>query len=112
MNWLKQNSYVKVLLGVAVAFIAYIYITDEKIEQYEQITIAHGETLWSLADEYRGKMSKQDWVAFVKKENHLFDGLLQAGQTITIPVAEDSVYIANLSDEEDGKSIKVASDQK
>lgn len=112
MNWVKQNSYVKVLLGVAVAFIAYIYITDEKIEQYEQITIAHGETLWSLADEYRGKMSTQDWVAFVQKENHLFDGLLQAGQTITIPVAKDSVYIANLSNGEDGKSIKVASDQK
>ncbi len=112
MNWVKQNSYVKVLLGVAVAFIAYIYMTDEKIEQYEQITIAHGETLWSLADEYRGKMSTQDWVAFVQKENHLFEGMLQAGQTITIPVAKDSVYIANLSNEEDGKSIKVASDQK
>ena len=96
MNWVKQNSYVKVLLGVAVAFIAYIYMTDEKIEQYEQITIAYGETLWSLADEYRGKMSTQDWVVFVQKENHLFEGMLQAGQTITIPVAKDSVYICLL----------------
>jgi LysM repeat protein len=112
MNWVKKNSYIKVLLGVLVAFIAYIYITDEKIEQYEQITIEHGDTLWSLADDYRGKMSTQDWVVFVQKENHLFDGLLQAGQTITIPVAKDSVYIANRTTEEDGKSIKVASDQK
>lgn len=112
MNWVKENSYVKVLLGVAVAFIAYIYITDEKIHQYEQITIEHGDTLWSLADEYRGKMSTQDWVVFVKKENQLFDGLLQTGQTITIPIAKDSVYIANRTMGEDGKSIKVASDQK
>ena len=112
MNWVKKNSYVKVLLGVAVAFIAYIYITDEKIEQYEHITIEHGDTLWSLADEYRGKMSTQDWVTFVQKENQLFKGALQAGQKIIVPVAKDSVYIVNLSEEEAGNSIKVASDQK
>lgn len=112
MNWVKKNSYIKVLLGVTFAFIAYIFLTDVKIEQYEQITIEHGDTLWSLAEDYRGKMSTQDWVAFVKKENHLFDGMVQAGQIITVPIAKDSVYIANLSTQGDNKSIKVASDQK
>lgn len=81
MNWVKENSYVKVLLGVAVAFIAYIYITDEKIHQYEQITIEHGDTLWSLADEYRGKMSTQDWSRFRKKRiNYLMDSYKQVKQ--------------------------------
>ena len=112
MNWVKQNSYVKVLLGVAVAFIVYIYITDEKIEQYEQITIEHGDTLWSLAEQYRGKMSTQDWIAFVKKENHLFNQVLITGETILIPIAKDSLYIANLSLEEDENSVKVASEQR
>ena len=112
MNWLKQNNYVALLFGVTVAFVAYLYITDEKIEQYEQITIEHGDTLWSLAEQYRGKMSTQDWVAFVQKENHLFDNRLTTGQTITIPVAKDSVYIANLSAEEDENSVEVASEQR
>ena len=112
MNWLKQNNYVALLFGVTVAFVAYLYITDEKIEQYEQITIEHGDTLWSLAEQYRGKMSTQDWVAFVQKENHLFDNRLTTGQTITIPVAKDSVYIANLSVEEDDNSVEVASEQR
>lgn len=112
MNWVKKNSYVKALLGVAVAFIVYIYMTDEKIEQYEHITIEYGDTLWSLADQYRGKMSTKDWVVSVQKENQLFEGVLQTGETILVPVAKDSVYVANRSDEEAGKSIKVASDQK
>lgn len=112
MNWLKQNNYVALLFGVTVAFVAYLYITDEKIEQYEQIKIVHGDTLWSLAEQYRGKMSTQDWVAFVQKENHLFDNPLTTGQTITIPVAKDSVYIANLSVEEDDNSVEVASEQR
>lgn len=112
MEWLKQNSYVALLLGVTIAFVAYLYITDEKIEQYEQITIEHGDTLWSLAEQYRGKMSTQDWIAFVKKENHLFNQVLVTGETILIPIAKDSVYIANLSLEEDENSIKVASEQR
>ncbi|WP_431029598.1 cell division suppressor protein YneA [Lysinibacillus sp. LZ02] len=112
MNWLKKNNYVTLLLGVTVAFVTYLYITDEKIEQYEQITVQHGDTLWSLADEYRGKMSTQDWVSFVQKENHLFNQLLTAGQTITIPVEKDSVYVVRLSTQEETNSIKVASEQR
>ncbi|MFF5993515.1 LysM peptidoglycan-binding domain-containing protein [Lysinibacillus sp. KU-BSD001] len=112
MNWLKKNNYVALLLGVTVAFVTYLYITDEKIEHYEQITVQHGDTLWSLADEYRGKMSTQDWVSFVQKENYLFNQLLTAGQTITIPVEKDSVYVVRLSTQEETDSIKVASEQR
>ena len=112
MEWLKQNNYVALLLAITVAFVTYLYITDEKIEQYEHITIEQGDTLWSLAEQYRGKMSTKDWVTFVKKENDLFNQVLNTGQTITIPVEKDSIYIANLSLEEDENSVKVASEQR
>ena len=112
MEWLKQNNCIAILLGITIAFIVYLYITDEKIEQYEHITIEQGDTLWSLAEQYRGKMSKKDWVAFVKKENDLFNQILIAGQTITIPIEKDSLYLANLSLEEDKNSVKVASEQR
>ena len=110
MEWLKRNNYVVLFLGIAAAFIGYLYITDEKIEQYEHITIEHGDTLWSLAEQYRGKMSTKDWVTFVKKENDLFNRVITTGQIIIIPVAKDSVYIANLSLKEDENSVKVASE--
>ena len=112
MEWLKQNNYVVLFLGITMAFIAYLYITDEKIEQYEHITIEHGDTLWSLAEQYRGKMTTKDWVTFVQKENYLFNDVLTTGQTIMIPVAKDSIYIANLSLEEDENPVKVASEQR
>ena len=112
MEWIKQNNYVVLLLAITVAFVGYLYITDEKIEQYEHITIEQGDTLWSLAEHYRGKMATKDWVTFVKKENDLFNHVLTTGQTIIIPVAKDSIYIANLSLEEDKNSIKVASEQR
>ena len=112
MEWLKKNSYVALLLGVTIAFVAYLYITDEKIEQYEHITIEQGDTLWSLAEQYRGKMSTKDWVTFVKKENDLFNQVITTGQTIIIPIEKDSMYIANLSLEEDKNTVKVASEQR
>ena len=112
MEWLKQNNYVALLLGITMIFVTYLYITDEKIEQYEHIIIEQGDTLWSLAEQYRGKMSTKDWVTFVKKENDLFNQVLNTGQTITIPVERDSIYIANLSLEKDENSVKVASEQR
>ena len=110
MEWLKQNNFVALLLAITVAFVTYLYITDEKIEKYEHITIEQGDTLWSLAERYRGKMATKDWVSFVKKENDLFNRVITTGQIIIIPVAKDSVYSANLSLKEDKNSVKVASE--
>lgn len=112
MEWLKQNNCIAILLGITIAFVVYLYITDEKIEQYEHITIEQGDTLWSLAEQYRGKMSTKDWVTFVQKENHLFNNVLATGQTIVIPIVKDSVYIANLPLDEDENAVKVASEQR
>ena len=112
MEWLKQNNCIAILLGITIAFVVYLYITDEKIEQYEHITIEQGDTLWSLAEQYRGKMSTKDWVTFVKKENDLFNQVITTGQTIIIPIEKDSMYIANLSLEEDKNTVKVASEQR
>ena len=109
MNWFKKNSYIAVFAGVISLFVLYLAITDEKIAQYEQITVSYGDTLWSLAEEYRGKMSTEDWVIAVKKGNDLFHRELQAGQTIHVPIEQDSIYIAKLSEQESNE-VKVASD--
>lgn len=107
MNWLKKNSYVAVFAGVMGIFVLYMAVTDEQIAKYEQIMVSYGDTLWSIADEYRGKMSTEDWIVFVKKENGLFHRDLQAGQTISVPIEQDSIYIAKLLEGE-GNEVKVA----
>lgn len=98
------------VLAFSIIMFTFFIVEDEKIEQYEQVTIAQGDTLWSLAETYRGKMAKNDWIHFVKKENGLQDEKVVYGQVLMVPVEQDSNYIANLNDEESSgdKTVKVA----
>lgn len=109
MNWFKENSYITVFFIFSLFVITVVAITDNKIEQYEQVVIEHGDTLWSLAEQYRGKMSVQDWIAFVKKENHLSNEIIISGQQLKVPVDKSSNYIAKITTE-DNYSVKVASE--
>lgn len=112
MEWIKENSFVSMIFTVAVIFIAILYVTDEKIEKYEQIQVVQGDNLWSLADHYRGKMSKEQWIASVKEENILYTDHLKTGQLITVPIEKNSVYIAQLNQHfDEAESVKVASEK-
>ncbi|MNH42849.1 Cell division suppressor protein YneA [compost metagenome] len=53
---------------------------------YKEIQVEHGDSLWSLAEQYRGKMSKEDWIKLVKTENELPDVQIIAGKSLVIPV--------------------------
>ncbi|WP_193768966.1 cell division suppressor protein YneA [Metasolibacillus meyeri] len=91
MNWLKKNSYIAVFVTFTVFVISVLVITDENIEQYEEIIITHGDTLWSLADQYRGKMSTEQWIGFVKTTNYLPNEKLVSGQQLLVPVEKRSI---------------------
>ncbi len=98
------------LLVFSILLLAVIVIKDDKIELYEHVTIEHGDTLWSLAEQYHGKMTKHDWVNIVKKENSLRDEKIVLGQIIVVPVEQDSHYIAKVNETSDVQLIKVASE--
>lgn len=98
------------LLVFSLLLLAVISIKDDKIELYEQVTIVHGDTLWSLAEQYHGKMAKHDWVNEVKKENSLRDEKIVLGQILVVPVEKDSQYIAKINESSDVQSIKLASE--
>ncbi|MBC1499953.1 cell division suppressor protein YneA [Listeria weihenstephanensis] len=71
--------------------IVLLMVTVNQAESdYNEVSVASGDSIWALADEYAGeyKMSKQEFVAWVEKENQLIDGKLTAGSTITIPVKQ------------------------
>ncbi|MEK4228877.1 cell division suppressor protein YneA [Solibacillus sp. FSL H8-0538] len=111
MKWLQENSVVSMFLAFSIVFITYILVTDEHIAQYEQIEIEHGDTLWSLADQYRGKMTKQDWISYVTKENHLTSEHIVIGQSLSVPVEKESQYIVQQSSPDEHHSVKVASEK-
>ncbi|MBC1473170.1 cell division suppressor protein YneA [Listeria grandensis] len=65
-----------------------IVTVNQAESDYNEVSVASGDSIWGLADEYAGKykMSKQEFVAWVEKENQIIDGKLTAGEMVTIPV--------------------------
>ncbi len=108
MNWLQKNSYIVVLFVAFFVMGAFLLITDNGETTYEQIEIQHGDTLWTLAEQYRGEMSIQEWIKAVKSENSLNEEHIVAGHALTVPINAKSIYVANLKSEEELHSVEVA----
>lgn len=108
MNWLQKNTYIVLLFAAFSAMGAFVAFTDQEEASYENIQVAEGDTLWTLAEQYRGTMTTQEWVDQVKRENGLAGETIVAGHAISVPIHENSVHIANLEDEEELHSVEVA----
>ena len=98
MKKMKFNSFTSMFLVFSILLLALIVVKDDKIELYEHVTIEQGDTLWSLAEQYRGKMAKHDWINAVKTENRLTDEKVVFGQVLVVPVEKESQYIATLNE--------------
>ena len=60
--------------------------TEVYYKYYKSIPVEHGDTLWKYAEEYRrADMSVRDYVREVEFINHIEDGKLVEGKTVTIP---------------------------
>lgn len=53
---------------------------------YESIRISSGDSLWSIAQEYRGIQNTSDFVEEIKTINNLSSDQIQSGSYILIPV--------------------------
>lgn len=106
MDWLQKYNYIKILCIVTLLIITYIYITDDEMA-YEQIIIQQGDTLWTLAERYKGNLTTEQWIHKVKKENDIQGEHIVAGGTLTIPIPQDAIYIA-INEENEIQSVKVA----
>lgn len=110
MKKIKLNSFTSMFLMFSILLLVLIFHKDNNIELYEQVSIEQGDTLWSLADHYRGKMATHDWINKVKKENGLRDGKVVSGQILVVPVEKEAQYIVQLNESSDVSTIKVARD--
>lgn len=108
MNWLQKNNYILVLFTAFVFVVAFLLFTDNGDTSYKHIDIQHGDSLWSLAEQYKGSMSTNEWIKAVKIENDLKDNEIVAGHKLSIPISEDEIYVAQNLEEEKNESVKVA----
>ncbi|WP_108308013.1 cell division suppressor protein YneA [Metalysinibacillus jejuensis] len=62
---------------------------------YEEIKIEQGDNLITLAEQYKGSLSTDYWVAIVKTENAIYDDIIMAGQTLRIPESKPKRQLAS-----------------
>lgn len=95
MNWMKKNVHISILLGACVLFAGYLLLTDPGDITYTEIQIQHGDSLWSLGEQHRGKMTIDEWIQIVKLRNELTDVKIVAGKSLVIPVVGDQAEPIN-----------------
>ena len=83
-----QRRIVTMLATICViAFCAVSY--QLKFKYYTQVTVAYGETLWDLSDDYIDYdeyKNKKEYIAEVQSINHLTEeDSIRAGQTLIVP---------------------------
>lgn len=86
MSWFKKNIHISILLGICILYVSYLLITDPGEISYTEIHIQYGDSLWSLGEQHRGKMSTDEWIQIVKHKNELIDEKIMAGKSLIIPV--------------------------
>ena len=86
MNWIKNNQFISLLIGVTFCctlFFVHFNVSHE--ESYNEIYINDGDTLWTLSEKYRGNTPKQDWISEVMAVNNLNTQMIHSGDSLTIP---------------------------
>lgn len=110
MSIIKNNSLIKILLLSFLIILIYLIMTNKDINTYGKVEIQHGDTLWTLAEKYKGSLSTKEWIEIVKKENNLKDDTIIVGQYLSIPISTE-VIIANNNHEEETIYVKIASNE-
>jgi cell division protein YceG involved in septum cleavage len=73
---------------------AFLYATKPvSKEDYIEITVSAGDTLWELAEKYNDShdLSTREFIEWVIDVNHLTDQQIVAGEKIIIPVLKSDV---------------------
>lgn len=90
MNWVKNNPFISLLVGVIFSCtLFFVLFAVEQEESYNEIFIQDGDTLWTLSDKYRGNTPKQDWISEVMLANNLNTQMIHAGDSLVLPNSLD-----------------------
>ena len=99
------HSYTFILIVGTFALISTLLFTnnDKPIDDYQQITVKKGDTVWDMAEQFvESEMTKTEFVSWVQENNDLHINQLEEGQTIIIPVEKKTMNteLLHLADSE------------
>jgi hypothetical protein len=75
------------LFAVMITFIFADITYGYKEKEYKMVEIKCGDTLWDIADRYRGDTEIRKFLYEIKKVNSLDTSNIYTGDTLKIPVA-------------------------
>lgn len=85
MKNIKENYYFIVLLAVCVSFAWFQLDRLSTEEEYVEIVINEGDTLWGLAADYSEQMSVDHWISEVRQLNGLAADEIKTGESLRLP---------------------------
>lgn len=85
MTFIKNNSYILLIFVVCIGFTLFGISQLEEQEDYTEIVIAEGDTLWKLAHHHAEDMPTDKWIRRVMQLNGLEDVTIRSGNELRVP---------------------------
>lgn len=99
----ESLSYILSFFAVMIAFAFAITYSgkEDTLENYHQVKIEEGDSLWSIAEKYEKHVSipKQEFVKWVQVKNNLATLVIKPGEIVVVPVDENQFFNNLASDE-------------
>jgi LysM repeat protein len=84
-----KNIFVTLCLGVALYTGVTLFFAEEPVYTTQTITVHSGDTLWSIADEFRHESEDiRDVIDRIYDANGLTKAYIYPGQVLKVPVRE------------------------
>jgi cell division protein YceG involved in septum cleavage len=88
--------YILSFLGVLIAVTGAVSYsgTNENLENFHQVKIQEGDSLWSIADKFHEntQISKQEFVKWVQVKNEIHPSDIKPGDLVFVPIEKEQYY--------------------
>ncbi|APH05143.1 cell division suppressor protein YneA [Bacillus weihaiensis] len=76
------------LVLLAITFVVSYTDKAESLDNFQQVTIENGDSLWEIAERFQDKsnISRQDFVKWVQDNNNLHSTLVKPGDIVFVPI--------------------------
>ncbi|WP_226665542.1 LysM peptidoglycan-binding domain-containing protein [Metabacillus litoralis] len=95
MNKLSISYIITFILSIlAITIIISYNGNSNNLDNYHQVKIKEGDSLWSIADQFQRKteISQQDFVKWVQEKNNIHSSLIKPGDLVVVPIEKNDIY--------------------
>ncbi|MFC5603149.1 cell division suppressor protein YneA [Sporosarcina koreensis] len=90
MTFIQKYGFILLIVFLCTAFTLAAVMKEAKTAStsFVELTIAEGDTLWGLAQDYSGKDQPTKWIAKVMELNDMQSTTIRTGETLKLPEIE------------------------